>query len=112
MSDDERVGVYLYPDYFTCVLGTWSHHVLVSGHVTQLREACREGDTWRLSFLDPGSDLLQYSPPSHYSLGPQPLRQDPYESRTVEVRTSQTEEADQGLFTRRMVMSGEVKDYI
>ena len=106
----ERPGVYLFPDYLTAVIGLFRDHVLVTGHVTRLSEACREDHVWTLSF-DPiaaSSPPLTYSPPSHYSFGVSPTSTDPYEIRTVEVRRSTKEEANQGLFTKRSVMSGEV----
>ena len=107
-----RPGVYLYPDYLTAVVGLFRDHVLVSGHVTRVSEACRDtaGHVWSLHFHAAGDGGLQlrYSPPSHYSYGLPPTQEDPYEARTVEVRRSRTEAAAQGLFTRRAVMSGEV----
>ena len=106
----ERPGVYLFPDYLTAVVGLFRDHVLVTGHVTRLSEACRDGHVWSLSF-DPiaaSSPPLTYSPPSHYSYGVSPTSGDPYEMRTVEVRRSTREAANQGLFTKRSVMSGEV----
>ena len=51
---------------------------------------------------------MTYSPPTHYSFGIFPTSEDPYESRTVRVKGSNTKEANQGLFTKRFVMSGEV----
>ena len=106
----ERPGVYLFPDYFTAIIGLYRDHVLVTGHVTRLSEACRDGHIWSLSF-DPiarSSPPLTYSPPSHYSFGVSPTSGDPYEMRTVEVKRSAKEDANQGLFTKRSVMSGEV----
>ena len=106
----ERPGVYLYPDYFTAVRGLYRDHVLVTGQVTRLSEACRDGHVWSLSFekIEPSQPPLTYSPPSHYSYGVSPTFSDPYETRTVEVKRSVKEDANQGLFTRRSVMSGEV----
>ena len=93
----ERPGVYLFPDYFTAIVGLYRDHVLVTGHVTRLSEACRDGHIWSLSF-DPiaaSSPPLTYSPPSHYSFGVSPTSGDPYEMRTVEVRRSAKEDANQ-----------------
>jgi len=106
----DRTGVYLYPDYFTSVVGMFRDHLLLTGHVTTLREACRVGHVWTLHFrpIDANNPPMTYSPPTHYSYGIFPTSQDPYESRTVQVKGSNTKEANQGLFTKRFVMSGEV----
>jgi len=107
---NHRSGVYLYPDYFTAVVGMYQDHLLITGHVTYLQMACRDGPVWSLQFqpVEMTSRPLTYSPPSHYSYGGCSSQEDPYESRTVHVARSQKEAANQGLFTRRDVMSGEV----
>jgi len=105
-----RSGVYLYPDYLTAVVGLYQDHLLITGHVTSLQMACREGQVWSLKFhpVEMTSRPLTYSPPSHYSVGGCSSLEDPYEARTVQVARSHNEEANQGLFTKREVMSGEV----
>jgi len=104
----ERVGAYLYPDYSTAIVGVWRDHLLVSGRTSQLVEACRSGTVWTLKFGELEGPILTYSPPSHYSYGVHPLQRDPYETRTVEVKHSEEPGAEDGLFTRRDVLSGEV----
>ena len=104
----ERVGAYLYPDYSVAIVGLWKDHLLVHGRTSQLVEACRAGDMWTLSFGELEGPSMSYSPPSHYSYGVQPLQRDPYEARTVEVRKSDQPGAQDGLFTVREVLSGEV----
>jgi len=104
----ERVGAYLYPDYSTAIVGVWRDHLLVSGRTSQLVEACRSGTAWTLKFGELEGPILTYSPPSHYSYGVHPLQRDPYETRTVEVKQSEEPGAEDGLFTRRDVLSGEV----
>jgi len=104
----ERVGAYLYPDYSTAIVGVWKDHLLVHGRTTELVEACRSGNTWTLQFGELEGPVMTYSPPSHYSYGVSPLQRDPYESRTVQVRKSEEAGAEDGLFTTREVLSGEV----
>ena len=104
----ERTGLYLYPDYYTGVVGQWRDHVLSAGQVTNLLSACRRGEVWSLTWAQPASPSLTYSPPSHFSYGVSPTSTDPYEERTVVVARSGTEAANQGLFTVREVLAGEV----
>jgi len=104
----ERVGAYLYPDYSTAIVGVWKDHLLVHGRTTQLVEACMSGNSWTLQFGELEGPVMAYSPPSHYSYGVHPLQRDPYESRTVQVRKSEEAGAQDGLFTTREVLSGEV----
>jgi len=104
----ERVGAYLYPDYSTAIVGVWKDHLLVHGRTTELVEACMSGNSWTLQFGELEGPVMAYSPPSHYSYGVHPLQRDPYESRTVQVRKSEEAGAQDGLFTTREVLSGEV----
>jgi len=104
----DRVGAYLYPDYSTAIVGVWKDHLLVHGRTTELVEACMSGNTWTLQFGELEGPVMTYSPPSHYSYGVSPLQRDPYESRTVQVGKSEKAGAQDGLFTTREVLSGEV----
>ena len=107
-AGQQRRGIYLYPDYLTLVVGLWTDHILVTGQVSTLTSACLEGEAWTLDWAEPHSPYITYSPPSHFSYGVEPTSRDPYETRTVTVDVSETEEANQGLFTAREVMAGEV----
>lgn len=108
---ESRAGAYLYPDYSTAVVGLWIDHILLQGKATKLGEACRSGHTWTLKFEDLTGPVLNYSPPSHYNLGIDPLQRDPYEKRTVEVQKSSILGAHQGLFAVRDVIAGEVLSF-
>ena len=99
-------GVYLYPDYFTAVLGTWKKHLLINGRTTRLRRACEEGGVWKLEFEEPSGPNLNYSPPNHRSLGLDPLQRDPYEELVVNVKKSLIEGASDGIFTKKNVETG------
>merc|ERR1711971_1336962 len=70
--------------------------------------ACRTGRTWTLWFGDLEGPPLKYAPPSHYSLGVNPLQSDPYEKKITEVRQSSLPGAHDGLFAIRPILSGEV----
>ena len=104
----EWTGAYLYPDYSTSIVGIWRDHILVSGRTTHLLEACRSGNIWKLKFGELEGPIMTYSPPSHYSYGVHPLQRDPYEMKTVEVKKSNQLGAEDGLFTRRDVMEGDM----
>ena len=71
---EEQLGAYLYPDYLTALVGVWKDHLLVSGHSTDLVMACWKEETWTLWFGDLVGPTLKYSPPSHCSLGVDPLQ--------------------------------------
>ncbi|XP_023320452.1 histone-lysine N-methyltransferase SETD7 [Eurytemora carolleeae] len=110
ISDKTLSGAYLYPDFYTAVVGLWQNHLLIQGQITKLHQACKSGNLWILDFKESSESNIKYSPPTHYSLGVDPLEVDPYESRTVEVRNSSVEDtsAGQGLFTKRNIIKGEV----
>ena len=69
----DRAGAYLFPDYRTTIVGVWDNHLLVNGRATTIGEACWHKDSWTLKFGELTGPPLQYSPPSHYSLGIDPL---------------------------------------
>ena len=108
----ERTGAYLYPDYSTAIVGVWRDHLLVSGRTTHLVEACRSGNAWTLKFGELEGPIMTYSPPSHYSIGVQPLQRDPYEVRTLEVKSSLLPGAEDGLFTKRNLETGNYKSSV
>ena len=104
----QRKGAYLYPDYYTAIVGVWKDHVLVSGKTTRLTEACRSGNAWTLKFRELHGPTQAYSPPSKYSIGVKPLERDPFEARIVEVKNSIIPGAQHGLFTKRNVKKGNI----
>ena len=98
--------MYLYPDYYTAVVGVWRDHLLISGRATRLTEACRSGIAWKLKFGDLHGPTIAYSPPSQYSVGVKPLERDPYEARIVEFENSVIPGAKHGLFAKGNVKRG------
>ena len=103
-----RVGAYLYPDFRTAVVGLWEEHLLVQGRASRLAQACLTPRGWSLRFGQLSGPVLEYSPPSHYSLGLQPTHRDPFEEVTVEVRPSLIDGANSGLFLSRSAISGQI----
>ena len=102
----EWKGAYLYPDYFTVIVGVWRDHLLVSGRTTHLMEACRSENIWTLKFGELEGPIMTYSPPSHYSYGVPPLQRDPFEDRNVDVKDSLIPGAKHGLFAKRNFKRG------
>jgi len=106
--EDPRSGAYLYPDYSNAVVGLWMDHLLLQGKRTRLGEICKTAESWILKFSELTGPLLTYSPPSHYSLGINPLQRDPFEEGRVEIRQSSIPGAMQGLYSRTDIQAGEV----
>merc|ERR1719481_755531 len=83
--------------------------MLIRGRASSLAQACKvEAGGWSLRFVEVSGPPLEYSPPSHYSLGAPPTLKDPYEAVTVEVQPSLIPKAAYGLFLARSVIAGEI----
>ena len=116
-AEDEVEGVYVYPDWSSCVSGTWRHYTLVQGRYCRVTgaEGAGAGLVLHTAPLE-HSPALAYSPPSYHSFGLPPTQRDPFENNTVAVRQSiigDMEERDrgEGLFTVREVKRGEVVSF-
>ena len=116
-EEDEVEGVYVYPDWSSCVSGTWRHYTLVRGRYCRVTgaEGAGAGLVLHTAPLE-HSPALTYSPPSYHSFGLPPTQRDPFENNTVAVRQSiigDMEERDrgEGLFTVREVKRGEVVSF-
>ena len=108
-------GVYIYPDWNSCVIGTWTDFILNRGHYCQIIETCYndEGEVLNIKTkVKENSPTLTYSPPSYNSFGSPPTQRDPYEDNTVEVKPSTIRNngtsVGDGLFVKRNVKKGEV----
>ena len=122
VDDEEGVqkgeGVYVYPDWSSCVSGTWRHYTLVQGRYCRVTgaEEAGAGLVLHTAPLD-HSPALAYSPPSYTSFGLPPTQRDPFENSTVAVRESvigdvmEARDKGQGLFTVREVRRGEVVSF-
>ena len=42
-QDAESEGVYVYPDWRSCVTGTWNNNLLVTGHYCSIKSVCFTG---------------------------------------------------------------------
>ena len=108
-------GVYIYPDWSSCVTGTWTDFILNKGQYCEIIESCNNDDGEVVAIktkLKENSPTLAYSPPSYNSFGPPPTQRDPYEGNTVEVKPSSIRNngtsIGDGLFTKRNIKNGEV----
>ena len=106
-------GVYVYPDWSSCVTGSWLNHNLEQGQYCTVTRVCVSEDG-ALS-LDTEintavmSHVLTYSPPAYHHFGVNPLQMDPFENNTVEVRSSVIE--GEGLFSKRLIKKGELVSF-
>ena len=108
-----RRGVYLYPDWSSCVSGTWRDHILEEGGYCRITQFCLNNITSLASInTEPSHEMrLTYSPPSYSSTGLPPTVMDPFENNTVEVRQSHIPGSKEGLFTTRAVARGELVSF-
>ena len=87
-ADSINEGVYIYPDWKSCISGTWRQHVLHDGafcNVTGV-DVDADGILTISTQEDPNSPRLKYSPPNYHSFGVPPTQKDPFETNTVEVK--------------------------
>ena len=111
-EDDVRRGVFLYPDNISCIRGTWRKHLLVEGRYCEVEGVDENEDEELIIKTKDTSDVpLKYSPATFFSFGSDPVTEDPYESRTVTVKTSLIAGAGQGLFARRRLRRGELVSF-
>ena len=121
---EQREGLYIYPDWVSCVEGLWEHHMLVegeasiyvflafssrhfSGYQCKIEDIDFEDEEIKITRTSRFRDtVLSYNPPNFYSFGLPPNLTDPFEKSTVFVRPSTFEGAGQGLFVRRAVRAG------
>ena len=106
-GNEDVEGVYVYPDWFSCVSGTWRRHVLIKGRYCNISSAVVLNNTLRIgTSMITDSPVISYSPPSYADFGAAENVMDPFENKTVEVRESLIEGAGQGLFTTRTIKEG------
>ena len=102
-------GIYIYPDWVSCVQGRWRSHVLEEGQYCTLTEVClSDSNTLTVSTRVTLNTKLTYSPPSLTSFGVPPTLMDPFENTSVVVRASHIKGSHEGLFTIRDIHKGEL----
>ena len=107
-EDGDVEGVYVYPDWSSCVSGTWRKHVLVQGRYCNISSAVVSNNILKIkTSVMNDSPSLSYTPPSYADFGAVETVMDPFENKSVEVRESLIEGAGQGLFTTRTIKEGE-----
>ena len=103
---------FVYPDFCTAILGRFNNGVLVDGVSAVLADVNIKDDIAVAMWSVIGSPLpemhVTHFKSTEEDAGPQPLVRDPYESRTVEVRTSGLGGGGDGLFVTRRIKKGEV----
>ena len=105
-------GVYIYPDWSSCVSGTWRGHTLEQGGYCRLTHLCLHPTSLPSLRTEASHNLsLTYSPPSYSNTGLPPTSMDPFENNTVEVRPSHIPGSNEGLFTTRAVARGELVSF-
>ena len=108
--NDDRYGVFVYPDLSSCVSGSWRENILVQGKYCSIVETCiSDSGNVKITVEEDNNSLnLTYSPPSYHSFGLPPTQADPFEVNTVEVRESTIDGAEEGLFSIRDIEKGEL----
>jgi len=103
-------GVYIYPDWKSCIKGSWRQHVLQNGVYCNVIESYLnpDGILSIMTQVDLKSPNLTYSPPNYHSFGVPPTQSDPFETNSVEVKMSGIEGSGDGLFAKQSIKRGEV----
>lgn len=103
---------YIYPDFYTALTGAFRDGVMTGASATHLIDVEPDTETQILTplFAPVKSDepIVAYSKATTESIGDQPMIADPYESRTVEVKTSHLPGSGEGLFARRPLPKGTI----
>ena len=100
--------VYLYPDFKTGFMGHFEDGVLVQAQAVQLEAVVEEYKLLIPLFSDPAGPYFRRDISDFVGMTKEPLLADPYETEWVEVRPSTVPFANEGLFARRSVESGQI----
>ena len=107
-----RRGLYVYPDWSSCVSGRWRDHLLEEGGYCTITQLCLTNHSLPSLTTEPSTTTrLTYSPPSYSTTGLPPTIMDPFENKTVEVRPSHIPGSNEGLFTTRAVARGQLVSF-
>merc|ERR1712227_817162 len=119
LEDKEVQGTFIYPDWVTCVTGTWKNYILQRGHyckITKVSDKVGLKLAIKTEVMN-SSPELRYLPPSYNSYGLPPTQTDPFEMNTVEVRGTDMRDMDhndegEGLFVTRDLKRGELVSFV
>jgi len=93
---------YLYPDFKTALIGTFKDGVMVFAQAAQLTGHTTENSCIKVpQFTEPDGRLYQREISTHEFVTASPTLIDPYEAVMVEVKKSNVEGADDGLFAKK-----------
>ena len=106
--------LYLYPDFSTALLGTWSSGRMERATQARLANIRLAGDSLELVVRPtPGKEDVSYREDISTStlISSEPRLADPFEEKTVYVAQSGIENGGEGLFLRRNVQEGDLVAY-
>ena len=93
---------YLYPDFKTALIGTFKDGVMVFAQAAQLTGHTTENSCIKVpQFTEPDGRLYQREISTHEFVTASPTLTDPYEAVMVEVKKSNVDGADDGLFAKK-----------
>ena len=102
---------YLYPDLSTALLGAFVDGQMKAAKTSQLIDVVLDPLTQIMTPVfaqTTSSTVIRYSKATRENIGHQPLVSDPYEDRTVIVRSSGVEGGGDGLFAQRDLAKGDI----
>ena len=107
----EEVGVFLYPDMKTALVGQFEENIMIKGRESRvIAERCNDGiKEIQLSKVDSDAPTFRYRAPGKTFIGDQPTKMDPYEKRFVYVGNSAW--GDDGIFARKDIKAKELFSY-
>ena len=107
----DEVGVFLYPDMKTALVGQFEENIMIIGKEARVvAERCNDGiKEIQLSKVESDAPTFKYRAPGKTFIGDQPTKMDPYEKRFVYIGNSVL--GDDGLFARKDIKAKELFSY-
>ena len=109
-----RKSVFIYPDFTTAISGEFLNNgVLISGKVAKIKSTSYFNNTSikGLEVSDRSDRVMNSDISTDSNFSQYPLRRDPYESKFVDISTSEIPNAGEGVFVKRNVIKGAVIAY-
>ena len=91
---------YIYPDFKTCLRGSFRHNQCAHVQLCQLIGSKCENGIYMPIFSQPEGQVYEFEAPSKRSMGKNPLTPDPWEASVVYVRESKLPQGGEGLFAK------------